>query len=142
MNEWKAAGGTWLQVIAETEQSHGLPPDLLARVAYQESHFIEAVIRGTEVSPAGALGMMQLMPEYFKSVQAPIPFDDDAVVSQITEAAQLLEGLYYKFKNWKLALAAYNAGPGNVEKYDGIPPFPETVKYVADISADVPSINA
>src|SRR6185312_5080436 len=64
---WKSVGegSTWVPVLNQVEQQYGLPEDLLARVAYQESSFREGVIRGTTASSAGALGIMQLEPAYF-----------------------------------------------------------------------------
>lgn len=137
---WKSAGSgpQWVPELNAVEQQFGIPTDLLARVAYQESRFREDVIRGTTASGAGALGMMQLMPQYFPSVNVPRPYTDADVRNQITAAAQQLSRLYGQFGDWSLALAAYNAGAGNVEKYGGIPPFPETQNYVAQITADVP----
>lgn len=136
---WKSVGNAsdWLPAIATSEQENNLPVDLLARIAYEESHFREDIIRGTKSSPAGALGILQLEPEYFPSVRAQIPFTDSDVLSQIEEAAIDVARLYGRFSDWSLAIAAYNAGEGNVHKYGGIPPFPETQKYVADITADV-----
>lgn len=136
---WKSVGNAsdWLPAIATSEQENNLPVDLLARIAYEESHFREDIIRGTKSSPAGALGILQLEPEYFPSVRAQIPFTDSDVLSQIEEAALDVARLYGRFSDWSLAIAAYNAGEGNVHKYGGIPPFPETQKYVADITADV-----
>jgi soluble lytic murein transglycosylase-like protein len=141
---WKNVGSAadWLPTIAQAEQQHGLPTDLLARMAYQESHFREEIIRGTKASPAGALGILQLMPQYFRSVNTPTPFTDADVRNQIDEAAQQMQSLYSQFSDWSLALAAYNAGAGNVRKYNGIPPFTETQNYVAQITADVPSLGA
>jgi soluble lytic murein transglycosylase-like protein len=130
----------WLPTLAAAEISTGLPTDLLARVAYEESRFREEIIRGTKPSPAGALGIMQMMPQYFQSVRAQQPYSDDAVTSQINEAANLLASLYTRFNSWPLAIAAYNAGAGNVSKYGGIPPFAETQNYVAAITADVPGL--
>lgn len=143
ITSWKnvAQGSTWVPVLNAAEQQYGLPQDLLARVAYQESHFRESIIRGTQASPAGALGIMQLMPEYFSTVRVPIPFSDSDVRAQIDQAAGQLQSLYGEFGDWQLALAAYNAGAGNVRKYGGIPPFTETQNYVAQITADVPAIQ-
>lgn len=140
---WKSVGSAadWLPAIAQTEQKYGLPTDLLARMAYQESHFREEIIRGTKTSPAGALGILQLMPQYFDSVNAPVPFTDADVSNQIDEAGQQMQSLHRQFSDWSLALAAYNAGAGNVHKYGGIPPFKETQDYVAQISADVPALG-
>lgn len=135
-------GPVWTPILDSIGRSYNLPDDLLARVAYQESHFREDVIRGTTPSSAGALGIMQMLPQYFSSVTTPRPFNDTDVRAQILEAASYLSQLYQQFKSWSLALAAYNAGPGNVKQYGGIPPFPETQAYVANISADVPSLQA
>jgi peptidoglycan DL-endopeptidase CwlO len=140
--DWKNAGAgpTWVPVLNQVEGQYGLPADLLARMAYQESSFRESVIRGTTASTAGALGILQLEPAYFSSVRVPKPFTDADVRAQIGQAAQQMQSLYSQFGDWSLALAAYNAGAGNVEKYGGIPPFTETQNYVADITADVPAL--
>lgn len=139
---WKnvGSGPQWTPYIAQLEVQYSLPTDLLARVAYQESRFREDIIRGTTASPAGALGMFQLMPQYFQSVNVPRPYTDADVQAQANEAAGQLAKLYQSTQDWTLALAAYNAGLGNVEKYGGIPPYPETQNYVAEISADVPAL--
>jgi soluble lytic murein transglycosylase-like protein len=144
LGNWKSVGeaATWLPVLNQTESDHGLPTDLLARIAYQESHFRESIIRGNTVSSAGALGIMQLMPQYFTSVRAPRPYSDGDVMAQIDEAATQLDTLYKQFGDWWLTIAAYNAGAGNVKKYGGIPPFPETRNYVAQVTADVPALSA
>lgn len=134
------SGPTWVPVIADVEQSVGIPTGLLQRQAYQESAFREAVIRGTHASSAGALGILQMVPKYFTSVRAPIPFSDDAVNAQINEAAQTMAGYYQQYDDWGIALAAYNAGPGAVAKYGGIPPYTETQNYVAAILKDVPGL--
>jgi soluble lytic murein transglycosylase-like protein len=136
--EDEGQGPVWVPVLHVAENTYGLPTDLLARIAYEESSFIEEIIRGTRASSAGALGMMQLMPQFFPTVRVPIPFTDTDVGNQIAEAARLLVSLHHSTNDWVLSIAAYNAGLGNVEKYKGIPPFPETEKYVADITADVP----
>lgn len=140
---WKdeLEGPKWLPNLNDAEAAHGIPADLLARIAYQESHFIPTIIDGTRASPAGALGMMQLMPQFFQTVRRPVPFSDVDTNDQIEEAAAFLAGLYHSTKQWPLAVAAYNAGLGNVEKYAGIPPFEETETYVTQVLADVPSIG-
>ena len=133
-------GPVWTPVLDAIGNSYAMPADLLARVAYQESHFREDVIRGDRLSSAGALGIMQMLPQFFSSVTVPRPFNDTDVRAQILEAASYLGALKRQFGSWALALAAYNAGPGNVTQYGGIPPFPETQAYVAAIRADVPNL--
>lgn len=133
-------GPVWTPILDSIGNSYGFPADLLARVAYQESHFREDVIRGRTASSAGALGIMQMLPQYFASVTVPRPYNDTDVRAQILEAAGQLASLYRQFKSWPVALAAYNAGAGNVQQYGGIPPFPETQAYVAQIQADVPNL--
>lgn len=139
---WKnvGAGPQWVPYLNAVEQQLGLPADLLARVAYQESSFRQGVIDGTTASPAGALGIMQMMPQYFASVRVPVPFTVADTQAQIQEAGGQLVSLFNATADWRLALAAYNAGLGNVQKYAGIPPFPETENYVARITADLPSL--
>jgi soluble lytic murein transglycosylase-like protein len=139
---WKAVqqGPRWLPVLNSMEASYGIPPDLLARVAYQESHFRPDIITGATVSPAGALGLMQLMPQYFASVQVPRPYIDRDTLAQIQEAAKELRRLYDHFSDWQLAVAAYNWGQGNVDHYvAGNASLPtETNNYIAQVFADVP----
>lgn len=140
---WKNVnqGPVWVPYLNRAEILNGLPTDFLARVAYQESSFRQGVIDGTTASPAGALGIMQMMPAYFDSVRVPIPFTESDIQAQIAQAAAQLLNLHNNLGDWQLTLAAYNAGLGNVEKYGGIPPFPETQNYVAKITADVPAIQ-
>jgi len=56
-------GPIWIPVINESENAYGIPPNLLARQAFQESHFRSSIINGTQASPAGALGILQLEPQ-------------------------------------------------------------------------------
>lgn len=142
----------WAPFLAAAEAANGLPLNLLARQAYTESiHYEQDVIDGTRASPAGALGILQLMPRYFDTVQRPIPFSDQDTVDQINQAADQMASLYRQLSPlassigqnpWALALAGYNAGAGAVKKYGGIPPFTETQNYVSSILADVPAANA
>src|ERR1700758_3102851 len=64
----------WAPVIAAAEQANGLPVNLLDRQAYPESAYDQSIIDGTRASPAGALGILQLEPEYFDTVRRPTPF--------------------------------------------------------------------
>lgn len=133
-------GPVWVPVINQSEAANGIPANLLARMAYQESHFRPDVIDGSTPSSAGALGILQLMPQYFSTVQVPTPFTESDTVAQISQAAQQLASLYGQFDDWTLAVAAYNAGAGTVTAYingtGSLPP--ETEAYVADVIADVP----
>jgi soluble lytic murein transglycosylase-like protein len=140
---WKNVqqGPKWVPVINAAETSLGIPTDLLARIAYQESHFRPDIISGANVSSAGALGLMQMLPQYFASVRVPTPFTDDDTAAQITEAGNLLASLYRQFSDWSLAVAAYNWGAGNVNNYlagKGTALPDETATYVADVFGDVP----
>jgi soluble lytic murein transglycosylase-like protein len=133
-------GPVWVPVINQAESAAGIPTNLLARMAYQESHFRPDVISGETASSAGALGILQLMPQYFSTVQVAVPFNAGDTTAQISQAAQQLASLYSTFSDWTLALAAYNWGSGNLQKYlAGTATMPaETSVYVADIIADVP----
>lgn len=133
----------WAAALAAAEQQYGLPAGLLSRIAYQESHFRSDIIDGTTASPAGALGMMQLMPQFFSSVRVPVPFSDQDTLNQIDQAAQLLSQNYTHFGDWQSAIAAYNAGAGTVDKYlnGAIAQLPqETQNYVAAVTADLPNL--
>ena len=117
--------------IQISEERHGIPAGLLHRQIYQESRFRSDIIEGRTVSAAGALGIAQIVPKYHPGVNALDPY------AAIEYAADFMRRLYKQFGSWRLALAAYNAGPGNVQTYNGIPPFSETQRYVAEITADV-----
>ena len=110
--------------LAEVGRAHGLAPGLLEAVAWQES-------RGqmSAVSPKGALGVMQLMP----ATAAALGVDPRNLADNIRGGALYLRRQLDRFGSVPLALAAYNAGPGAVKRFGGIPPFRETRAYVAAI---------
>ncbi|HEX2903038.1 MAG TPA: transglycosylase SLT domain-containing protein [Jatrophihabitans sp.] len=112
-------------IFAATSARYGLPPGLLAAVAQTESGG-----NASAVSPAGAQGLMQLMP----STASGLGVDPWDPTQAVQGAAQLLSGYLTRFGSVPLALAAYNAGPGAVEQYGGIPPYQETQNYVAKIT--------
>jgi len=114
-------------LIASSARAHGVPPILLAALLRAESGF-----RPDAVSPAGAQGIAQFMPATAAGMGLRDPFDP---VQAIPAAARLLGGHLRRFGSVPLALAAYNAGPGAVERYGGVPPYRETQGYVARITA-------
>lgn len=132
---WKAVPNAdkYLPTLNAVEQKYGIPRDLLARMAYQESRFRDDIVQGRTTSSAGAAGIMQLVPKWHPTV------DPLNVPEAIDYAGEYVKTLYDRFKSWRLAVAAYNAGPGNVQKYNGIPPFPETQNYVTSVFNDVKS---
>ncbi len=104
--------------------TYGVSPQLLSAVAQVESGF-----NPNAVSSAGAEGIMQLMPSTAQSLGVN-PFDPQQAING---AAQMLSGLIAKYGSVPVALAAYNAGPGAVDQYGGIPPYPETQAYVDQV---------
>ena len=104
--------------------AHGVPATLLAAVARTESG-----LDPTATSPAGAEGLMQLMPQTAASLGVD-PWDP---AQAIDGAAQLLAADKARFGTWPLAIAAYTAGAGAVASYGGIPPYPETQAYVTKV---------
>jgi soluble lytic murein transglycosylase-like protein len=136
VTDWRSVGEgpTYLPYLNTTEAQYAIPTDLLARIAYQESHFRADIISGATKSPAGAVGIMQLMPQYF-------PGAGENPMADIATAGQYLAKLYQQFGDWQVAVAAYNDGPGNLAKYEAgtLTTLPlETQNYVADVFADVP----
>lgn len=102
-----------------------------------ESAFVHAVITAESsykvraVSRAGAMGLMQLMPETAKRFHVTDPFNAQ---QNIAAGTRYLKILLAEFKTKELALAAYNAGEGTVRRYNNqIPPYPETKKYVKKV---------
>ena len=110
--------------LAAEARNHGLAPGLLEAVAWQESRG-----RMSAVSVKGALGVMQLMP----STAAELGVNPGDLADNIRGGALYLRRQLDRFGSVPLALAAYNAGPGAVLRYGGIPPYRETRDYVAKI---------
>ena len=117
----------WEHIIRKASRLHGLPESLIASVIHTESAF-----QASAQSPKGAQGAMQIMPETQQELGLTDPFDPEANV--LAGCAYLRKQLD-RFGSLELALAAYNAGPANVKKYGGIPPFPETRDYVARVTS-------
>jgi soluble lytic murein transglycosylase-like protein len=113
-------------VISSAAAKYGISPDLLTAVISQESSF-----NPNAVSPAGAQGLMQMMPATAAQYGVSNSFDP---AQSIDGGAHYLSDLLKQYNgDTTLALAAYNAGPGNVAKYGGVPPFTETINYVKSI---------
>jgi soluble lytic murein transglycosylase len=100
----------------------GVPPALVKAVIHAESAFDPRA-----VSHKGAKGLMQLMPATARSLGVSDPF---AAEQNVAGGTRYLRELRERFGNWTFALAAYNAGPEAVTKFNGIPPYRETQKYV------------
>lgn len=105
-------------------QEIGIDPDLFVRMIQRESNFDP-----TAVSPKGAIGLGQIMP----GTAGDLGIDPKDPIQNLTGAARYFKQQLDAFGNPMLALAAYNAGPGRVRQYGGIPPFQETQKYIKDI---------
>lgn len=110
------------QMAARAARRNGIPVDVFLRLIKVESGW-----RPQIVSSAGAIGLTQLMPGTARGLGVD-PFNPQ---QNLEGGARYLRGMINKFGSLKLALAAYNAGAGAVEKYNGIPPFPETQHYVS-----------
>lgn len=114
------------KLIDEYSQKYGLDSDFVKAVVKQESGFNEKA-----TSKCGAMGLMQLMPGTAKALNVNDPYN---ARDNIEGGVKYLKGLMDRFDgDMKLALAAYNAGPNAVKKYNGIPPYNETQNYVKNI---------
>lgn len=107
---------------------HGVPPGLYVALITQESCWNPKAI-----SPKGAIGLAQLMP----GTAADLGVNPHQIEENLDGGGRYLKRQFLKFGSWRLALAAYNAGPGAVSKYAGIPPYAETQEYVSVILANV-----
>lgn len=116
-------------IMTEAAARHGVDPRLLAAVAARESRF-----NPKAVSPVGARGIMQLMPSTARYLGVDDVFD---ARQNVMAGARYLRTLLDTFHgDLDLTLAAYNAGPGAVQKYNGVPPYAETRAYVRSIRAN------
>lgn len=113
--------GEYLSMAKAAAARHGVPESLFLRLVQQESGW-----KATAKSHKGAIGLAQLMPATARSLGVN-PHDP---YQNLDGGARYLKKQYRKFKSWRLALAAYNAGPHAVEKYGGVPPYKETRNYV------------
>lgn len=117
--------GVYLALARETAIRHGVPADLFLRLIQQESGWNAGAL-----SHKGAMGLAQLMPATARSLGVNPANPEE----NMDGGARYLKKQFQTFGTWRLALAAYNAGPGAVKKYGGIPPYKETRNYVKIIS--------
>jgi hypothetical protein len=118
------AGVPYADLFSRAASRYGVDPSVLAAMASQESGF-----NSQAVSPAGAQGLMQFMPSTAQGLGVNALDPNSA----IDGAARYLSSLTKQFGSTDLALAAYNAGPGTVSRYGGIPPYTETQNYVRSV---------
>lgn len=116
--------GEYLEVAKAAARKHDVPEDLFLRLVQQESGW-----NPSAVSPKGATGLAQLMPDTARLLRVDINDPEE----NLEGGARYLRMMYDRFGSWRLALAAYNAGPLAVEEHGGIPPFDETQNYVKAI---------
>lgn len=120
-------GTPYAEIIVSAAEAHGVDP-MLVRALIQ----VESGYKPTARSRRGAMGLMQLMPSTARAYQVRNPFDPK---TNIEAGIKHLKALIDRFRGVELALAAYNAGPGAVEKFNGVPPYRETRSYVSRILA-------
>lgn len=122
------ASGSLQDYARQAAQRAGIDPELFVRQIQQESGFEPYDKNGNvKTSPAGAVGIAQIVPSAHPGVDATNP------QASLDYAANLMAGYLRQYGDYPTALAAYNAGPGNVAKFGGVPPFEETQRYVKTI---------
>jgi soluble lytic murein transglycosylase-like protein len=116
------------QLADAAAEKYGLPPALVRSVMKAESAF-----QPQAVSPKGAIGLMQLMPSTAKTLGV----DPHDPAQNVDAGTRYLRELLEKYSGGlRHALAAYNAGPATIEKYGGLPPYPETLNYIRRVEHD------
>lgn len=116
--------GEYLEAARAAARKHGVPEDLFLRLVQRESGWNPGA-----VSHKGATGLAQLMPATARKLGV----DIHDPLENLEGGARYMRMMYDRFGSWRLALAAYNAGPGAVEQHGGIPPYDETRDYVKAI---------
>jgi soluble lytic murein transglycosylase len=107
-------------------RKHGISPNMFAALIKAESHF-----NPKTVSTKGAKGLCQIIPDNYKMLNITDPFDP---IQNMEGGAKFFKMMFNRFNgNYKYALAAYNAGPGAVDEYNGVPPYQETIKYIEKV---------
>ena len=113
-------------IIFREARKNGLSPELVAAMVHTESDF-----RPGLVSHKSAQGLMQIVPSTARLLGIHDPFDPQ---QNIAAGTRYFRYLLNRFDNETIALAAYNAGPGNVSRFGGVPPFPETKSYITKVN--------
>ncbi|MFS4438856.1 lytic transglycosylase domain-containing protein [Paracoccaceae bacterium GXU_MW_L88] len=119
------SNNAYVQMARASAQRYGIPESIFLRLVQAESAF-----NPRARSHVGAMGLAQLMPGTARMLGVSNPWDPQ---QNLNGGAKYLAMQYNTFRDWRLALAAYNAGPQNVIKYGGVPPFRETQNYVVKI---------
>lgn len=118
----------WKNIISFIAKKYNIDKELIAAIIAVESSFNEKAL-----SNKGAVGLMQLMPDTIHHMNVKEPTN---AYENINAGTRYLKIQIERFKNIDYALAAYNAGPENVKKYKGIPPFKETINFVNRVKAN------
>lgn len=132
---WRTVAGPYAEIIGQAARRHEIDPALLTAVAQVESAFDPRA-----VSPKGAQGLLQLMPDTAARFGVRDAFDAG---QNVDGGARYLSWLMQRYEGQtELALAGYNAGEGRVDRYKGIPPYRETQNYVTRVLAGVDRLSS